>query len=198
VGYVHGVWTDRWHTSLQLEDAVAQLERVPTTIGDWHSEAETTLSEREVEQAGFSGYISRRYKNRRNGASVNLLLACGRAGPMSVHTPEICYRGSGYDQVGPTVRHPEKDAELWKAVFNKVDAAPPLKLRVYWAWNNAGAWRAPANPRIAFGGSRALYKLYVIHEVVRGESDDDNSGLGFLRQALPVVDRALFAASPPG
>src|SRR5262245_10682764 len=98
-GYVYGLWTNRWQTSQAIPAAVARLDQVPMAFGDWQGENLEPLSAREVEQAGFEGYISRVYKNRRTGSALNVLLACGRAGPMSVHTPDVCYRGRGYQAI---------------------------------------------------------------------------------------------------
>ena len=35
------------------------------------------------------------------GKVVTLFLACGRAGPVCTHTPDVCYAGSGYEVEKP-------------------------------------------------------------------------------------------------
>ena len=37
-GLVHGSWTNRWHKTQALEEAVAGLQHVPTRLGDWRGE----------------------------------------------------------------------------------------------------------------------------------------------------------------
>jgi hypothetical protein len=197
-GYVHGLWTDRWGDSPELQEAVARLERVPTKVGDWDGHEEQ-LDPRATRRAGFRGYVTRRYENRRTGATVHLLLACGRSGPLSVHTPEVCYRGSGYAQVGrlrkhaPTPAESSAPAEFWTARFSKGAAAAPPQLAVLWAWSAGRGWLAPDNPRLTFAGAPALYKLYVVNATSPAEgSGVDGTCQEFLRQLLPELDKAIF------
>ena len=50
-GIVHGLWTDRWRSSPALEQAVAKLEGVPATIGEWDG-TPIEINERERIAAG--------------------------------------------------------------------------------------------------------------------------------------------------
>lgn len=201
-GYLYGVFTHRWGPTRGLELAAARLDDVPMTIGDWQGEAARPLTAREAEQAGFASYIHRSYKNRKNGAAVSVLLACGPAGPLSVHTPDVCYRGSGYQAVGDVEKRREQvngpfaaDAEFWAAKFSKPDSASFTDLRVLWCWNSGRGWQAPQTPRIAFAGTSALYKLYVVQEVIRDEGHSERVSGEFLGQLLPELNKRLFPGS---
>ncbi|MBX6312417.1 MAG: exosortase-associated EpsI family protein [Isosphaeraceae bacterium] len=197
-GVGHGLWTDRWQRSDGLAVAVAQLEQVAMTLGDWEGRA-NHLDQEVLEKAGFAGYVSRRYVNRRDGRVVSILLACGRPGPLSVHTPELCYPGAGYQPVTlPTRFHlpsPPRPAEFLVAGFRNAESFAAPQLRIFWSWGTAGIWRAPDNPRWAFAASPVLYKLYVIHETAdaNGRPEDDATSLAFLRRLLPELERVLFA-----
>ena len=79
--------------SAALDDAAARIALVPKMIGDWHGHDEEP-DDRSFEQAGAKGYWMRSYVNQRTKASVLAILMCGRPGKMSVHTPEVCYRGA--------------------------------------------------------------------------------------------------------
>src|SRR5947209_2410247 len=104
-GVVHGVWTNRWGTAKAVQEAAEKLEKnVPMTIGEWDGQAKE-MTEREIAIGEIDGYVSRSYVNRRTGSMVSLLIVCGRPGPISVHTPDVCYGGAGYEQVGPTPRY---------------------------------------------------------------------------------------------
>src|SRR6266446_9220579 len=95
-GVVHGLRAERWQTSRALEEALARVELAPLEIGDWKAEPQ----ENDVQafaQAGAQRYWTRLYTNARKGQSVLAILMCGRAGRMAVHTPEVCYRGAGYE-----------------------------------------------------------------------------------------------------
>lgn len=199
-GFVYGRWTNRWALSQELETSVARLKHVPMSFGDWEGQPTEVVGQREAEQAGFKGCLTRHYKNRRTGATVNILLACGRSGPLAVHTPDVCYRGAGFESLGTAEKLSQKGAdgavgEFWKGRFGKGDSTTQAQLRIYWSWTTTGTWQAPSNPRIHFGGAPALYKLYVIHPCIRDDATSERIGAEFLDQLLPQLDRCLFAKS---
>jgi hypothetical protein len=198
-GVVHGLWTDRWHKSPALEEALARLDTVPLVIGDWQGQALETDEEQRV-QAEAAGCLHRRYENRQTGSAVSILLVCGRPGPVSVHPPDVCFQGVGYESAAPPHRQevqadaPAAAATLWAATFIKRNAAGPRHLAVYWSWSAAGTWEAAGNPRLAFARFPVLYKLYVFREAP-GEADlgaGEDPCLAFLRPLLPELQQALF------
>jgi hypothetical protein len=193
-GVVHGLWTERWQPSQLLQEAVARLERVPLEIGHWKGRALETDAEA-FEQAGAQGYWSRQYTHPGKKSSVTVILMCGRAGRMAVHTPEVCYRGAGYEMVGAATSRSfafgTRTDELATAHFRK-DAGLGVDLRLYWAWNAHGLWRAPGSPRWEFRGDPFLYKLYVVHELSSPSGAGAKPAQEFLRHLLPELDRALF------
>src|SRR5262245_44620677 len=168
--YFYGTWTDRWGASGQLQEAAGRLHDVPAAFDGWEGE-DVQLPGRTVELAEISDYVYRRYRNKRTGGSFEVLLVCGRGGPMAVHTPDVCYRASGYRQEAPEAtveveRGPDlPPAQCRGADFIKDTATGPSRLRILWAWNAGGGWEAPGNPRRKYAGRPALYKLYVAREV---------------------------------
>ena len=86
-------------------------------------------------------------------------------------------------------------AEMWQAQFTKGDSSSPLQLRVLWCWNRGDAWNAPNNPRMTFAGNAALYKLYVIQEVMRDDHEARKVCSEFLGALLPELNRSLFSKS---
>ncbi len=199
-GVVQGVRTDRWGKSQELEAAVARLNRMPLTVGDWNGQP-AELDTDQVEGADLAGYVARRYERGDKRAAVSVVLMCGRPGPLSAHTPEVCYLSSGYELVGGRERVEEPagadrgPAEFWAARFRKGRGPVATSCRVFWAWGPDGAWSAPANPRFAFARCPALYKLYVIRNL--GAADEplaDDPCQDFLRQLLPELQKALGEA----
>jgi hypothetical protein len=189
-GYLGGVWGGR--SRRELDEAAARLPQVPLAFGDWKGES-LALDPKLVEMAGFSGYTVRRYENRRSGAVVNVLLACGRPGPLSVHTPEVCFGGAGFELNGDTTPFAPDDspgtAEFFKATFDKKDSPAPEKLRALWSWNKNGVWRVADNPRWTFAGTPVLYKLYVTQEFYPRDDATDGAGCAdFLRDFLPLLE----------
>ena len=197
-GVVHGLWTDRWVVSAEPGASAAKLSRLPLTVGEWEGEA-VAVDAGGRGAAGVAGHLARRYRNRVTGGVVSVLLVCGRPGPVSVHTPDVCYGGAGYDLADPPTRFAAppgsaaRPAEFWVADFHQVGSAVPARLRIFWAWSAAGAWQAPDNPRLAFARFPALYKLYVLREVTAaGERPEDDACAAFLRPLLSELDQCLF------
>src|SRR5262249_10183186 len=154
------------------------------------------LGEREVAIGELEGYLSRRYVHRRTGVAVSALLVCGRPGPISVHTPEVCYAGAGYAQVGAP-RAYEGPAGSPSRVrvpdFEKRNVATPTLLRICLAWGSGGEWSAPANPRWAFAGRPWLYKFYVVREMTRaGEPLEGDPAGELIKGLVPQLQEALF------
>src|SRR4051794_39829223 len=97
-GVAHGLRTERWSPSPALQEAVARVPHVPRAFGDWQGEDVEGDAE-SFGQTGARGWGVRNYVNRRDGSRVQAILMCGRPGRMSVHTPEVCYRGAGYEML---------------------------------------------------------------------------------------------------
>ena len=95
---MHGFYAERWRAADELELGVERLPTVPLEIDGWKAEERESDAGR-VREAGARGYWTRTY--RKDGHEILAILMVGRAGRMSVHTPEVCYRGAGYELLGP-------------------------------------------------------------------------------------------------
>jgi Protein of unknown function (DUF3485) len=206
-GVVHGLWTNRWHNSDALLQAVARVDQVPLNVGPWQGRA---LGAPDVDAAAFIkagalGYWMRRYVNQKDGSQVTATLMCGPHGDIAVHPPEVCYTASGYDMAEKPVPFVVKSAtstgvpaEFRTAVFASSAAEPGTRrLRIFWAWNATGDWLAPeGDARWTFRGAPFLYKLYVAHEFTgpAGPPDSDPCA-ALLPLLLPQLREALFPSS---
>jgi hypothetical protein len=202
-GVAQGLWSHRWTASREIAAAVAHLDGVPMNFGEWEGQNEE-LDRAQLEMAEISGYLMRRYKNRRDGSALSILLVCGRTGPISVHSPDICYAGAGFQLEGDAVRHTVKSdavprpAGFWVGDFFKTGNTVPEHLRIYWSWNATGEWAAPENPRPFFAGSQVLYKLYVIIDSTgRTARPGTDRGAAFIEELLPQLDRSLASDRQP-
>src|SRR5437016_3185370 len=98
---VHGLWTDRWVLSQELQSWVDKLPNVPMNAGDWQGRV-LEFAQRDMELTRSAGGELRQYTNRLSGEILNVMILCGRPGAMVVHTPEVCYRGAGFEKTfGP-------------------------------------------------------------------------------------------------
>jgi hypothetical protein len=201
-GAIQGISSHRWTTDTSLAQAAARLDRVALNLGDWKGQA-LEYNSRDYRRAGIDGALLRRYVDVHTGETVMLLIVCGRPGPISVHTPEVCYAAAGYEVLGSRVRlaiatsTPEKASALWKIELRKLGTIVPEYLGVYYGWTMAGVWQAPdGDARIEFGGNPFLYKMYVIHESSSaGDARGEQSCLAFIRAVEPALRKSLFSAA---
>ena len=163
-GALHGTLSGRWKTQADFPGLAAQLDDVPLVIGDWQGNA-IAANKVAIRAADCDGLLLRVYRNTRDGREVSVLILLGRPGPLSVHVPEVCYRGQGYRQKGSIVER-DLDVSSRSAQFRVIEmengSGPvPRYLRIYHSWNDGSGWSVPAMPRVAFAGSPFLYKLYI-------------------------------------
>jgi hypothetical protein len=128
--------------------------------------------------------------------TVNVMLACGLPGPLTVHTPEVCYAGAGYEEDEDPVVHLASGArtvpEFWMCKFSKPEALVPAELRLFWSWRAAGGWKASDNPRLQFAGQPVLYKMYVSHVTTGIETRQDIAACHeFINLLVPELERVL-------
>ena len=196
-GTVHGRWVGRWSHSHVLEARSAALRKVPVRLGDWEGQ-DLPLNPRDMKRAEVTGYLMRRYVRPSTGDAVSVLIVCGLPGPVTVHTPEICYEGTGYEQVGPTVEVPIGPGaadSVWDVSFTKPGPVSKEGLRILYGWSADGTWKASKRPRWDYGGVPALYKMYVL----RRDGGDtaaaggDDTTLSFVRQLIPALKTTLFS-----
>lgn len=205
-GVVHGVKTRRWGASINLEEAIAPLHRIPLAIGDWEGEADLTIPDAQLQIGEIDGYLSRNYRNREDGSIVSLLIVCGRPGPISVHTPDVCFRGQGLRaSTAPEVTEvpPTGDSQsghrFLSADFYKASPPSAVGLRVFWGWTPKTTWDAPVSPRIEYAHEPFLYKMYLSRPVTYasagGEPEQEDEPVQrFLKDFLPAFEQAMTTA----
>jgi hypothetical protein len=197
-GIVDGFWTDRWTVAEELQTATAKLATVPMTIGEWDGRSQE-IDPRALAIGEVAGYVRRLYVNRRTGSTVTLFILCGRPGPLSVHLPESCYGGAGFEEVGGRSKYNEPGppaADFWVYRFQKREAAVPEYLRILCSWGAAGAWRAADAPRLEFSHLPTLYKMYIVRQLPRlDEPLTDDPTVEFIRVLLPELEKSLFPRS---
>ncbi len=190
-GIVHGFWTDRWQLAEAVADAVARLDDVPRAVGDWQG---GPLETAPTNDPGIPGQLYLRYVNRKTGDAVSIALVCGRVGPVSIHTPDVCYKASGYAVARHApfeVKFGNELARFYTTEAAKEHAADPTRLRIFWSWYAGGRWEVSDNPRFDFARLPVLFKFYAIREVTPGTPLEADPCVDFLRQFLPELGRAL-------
>ncbi len=201
-GVVQGLWSDRWSDpGLEIQEFADRLAGVPMNIGDWEGK-DQAVDAVSIKGSGAVGYVSRSYRNKVTDQIVSLWFICGHPRDIAMHTPDICYPGSGFAQQDLTVRYPilidestQETGDFFTAVFLKQDIRTNRVERVFWAWSrpDTPGWTAPDSARISFGGSRALYKIYFVSpQKERGEAIDQSACVEFAKVFMPEVRKVLF------
>jgi hypothetical protein len=195
-GVVHGFWTGRFDFS---EGALGPASRVQSAALDLPTWEGVALDQQSSANSSTVQHLFRRYVHRESGQEVNVLLVCGRPGPVSIHTPDACYGASGYQVTAP-VKRPwsvgDQKAEFWSARMLKKRSTEQLQVRVFWAWNAGHGWVASDNPRVAFSNSSLLYKLYLVRDLTRNEEPStDDPCVMLMRELLPELNKSLFSGS---
>ncbi len=190
-GIVHGYWTDRWAPPVETERAAERLDAIPLELGEWDGEVMEVKSGEAGN--GVARCIKRRYVHRKSGAVVSLFLVCGRPGPVSIHTPEVCYGASGF-MVGTKGRYESESGDnMWKTDAIRTNATEETRLRLYWGWSDGSGWAASDDARVQFARRPVLHKLYVVRELSGlNESNQSEPCEEFLRLLLPSLRRSLF------
>jgi hypothetical protein len=196
VGVWQGDWSGRWKTAADPALAADRIARVPAEFNGWKG-TDTPLDSKQLEVAEIAAAISRFYVNPSRNASISVLLVCGKPGPISVHTPEICYPGSGFDAVGETIEIPWRlktgqTARFRRGLYRGMGRPEPRTLAIHWTWSTNGTWDAPDHPRLAYDPSELLYKIYLIQEVDPDSAEADEATVAqfaddFLATLAPIL-----------
>ena len=202
--YYQGELSERWRRagSEKLARFTERLKHVPPVLEDWESE-DKPLVEREFAVSGCTGYVSRVYRNRETGQEVSVFLVAGTARHVTIHTPDWCYQGAGYEMEGepnPYVIDCGEKIEVPEfstTTFIKEGSLSTDHLRIFWSYSDDGRWLGPRWPKPSFAGRPALYKLYLITPIAGGDRSPESSpSVKFTKLFMPTLNEVLF--SPAG
>src|SRR5262249_9126244 len=174
--------------------SAARLDKLPMDFGEWHG-TETPINLTVAAIGQFANAKQRTYVNPRTHVEFNTMVVCGRPGPISVHTPEVCFPGAGYTMVGEpvTINFPLgeglPDGEFKFARFRK-QGANGGEMEAFWAWTTDGHWQAPDYPRWVFGRFPALYKAYITRGAP-AENQSTEEGLKAARSFLVELTNCI-------
>lgn len=201
-GWLHGRVANRWGQSSALQTAASRLTgALPERLDAWQLVKTPELEEGVGDVLQCAAYLHGVYTNDQTGDTIDVALVAGPAGPISVHTPEICYSAQNYDIAGDRQAIVIEDNSgrshtLWQVFANSREASRP-NLRVLYAWSRGAEWEAVGGPRFAYAGLPVLYKLQVA-----GPPDDRSAAdpasdpcRKFLSQFLAHIQARLISTS---
>ena len=201
--YVQGRLVDRWvpNRSEELKRFEDRIKQVPMVIGDWDG-TDTEEDTRSYKVAKITGSLSRVYRNRRTGEVVSVFMACGKSVNIADHTPDQCVVAAGFSML--SLPNPYRidiqpePANFYYSVFHKEEPDRTINQLIFWTWHAPeGFWQAPDWPVLAFTTAPALFKMYIISELGKESSAlEESANVHFAREALPIMEKALFPPSP--
>lgn len=198
-GLIHGAITDRWADSEDLDNAAKRLQYVPLEVDNWQGEI---LDDKAGKGSGLSASISVRYRHNQSGNKYTVFLGCGKPGPLSIHTPDVCYTASGFDSEAKSKESFRQSGvsdvgEMYTARFKKSKGGDQTNLRIYWTWYANGKWTAPENPRMTYHRQAILYKLYVLHEMDNfNDAKQSEVRTDLLPKLTKAIEKHVFNATP--
>ena len=196
-GMLQGSYARRWGTTEHEMQLASRLEQVPEQFAGWTKRESYEISDAAQRLLQPSGFFNRSYVGP-NGEQVGVAVMLGAHGPISVHTPEVCYSSRDYKQLATRETVAIKDVsgdetQFWKLTFksNNVDQSG---LRVYYAWSTDLEWKAAKWPRYEYFGQPYLFKIQLASRVNpdSADADDDDACRRFLKDFVPVLKQQLF------
>ncbi len=163
-GWVHGELVNRWGQEDALALAAGRLgSELPARLGPGRLVDAVELEKEVVDALRIAGHWHGIYTNDQSGDTVVVAVLAGPSGPLTVHTPEICFSAADYELAGERKKWVVADERgqkhsLWQIHANSRHSTRP-NLRVLFGWSRGDAWEAVAGPRFALAGLPVLYKL---------------------------------------
>ena len=153
-----------------MDYLVKIVQETPSVFDNWTGIDNEQANEAITKESGAIAQVSRVYDNPLFGERINLYFIAGLSFRVAMHSPVVCYPGSGYEQQGEiqtfdfdyvytdskTGKSYARKATFFTVVFKKDDYSE----RVFWAWNDGSGWVAPQFARLHFGGHIPLCKCY--------------------------------------
>lgn len=188
-GVLRGMIDQRFGMPVEMAEAAKRVATLPTNVGDWEVVQESELEESAREMLRCAASVVRTYADRKTGEVVSLIFLVGPAGPLAIHTPEVCYGSNSFTTVEPRKQRFIEDVNGDKHPFSVITFAENKVgrrlQRVYYAWNNGEDWLAPSSPRTSFAGVPMLYKVQIATNAI-GKSGELDAVERFLKESLPI------------
>jgi hypothetical protein len=201
--WYHGVMTERWRmrSSADLDRFTKLVPQLPLKIGDWEG-TEDEIDEETFKQTNCTAYVQRTYRHAKTGQLVSLYLVSGSGRNITVHSPDWCYRAAGFmadsDPVTYKISSEDltPDPEFATAVFRKIDKQTGASnvLRIFWTYSMDGKWRGPKWAKLVLTRYAALYKVYVMYNVLPGgEAEPSKTPIPqFVQDTFATLNQTLF------
>lgn len=200
-GFMQGSLSNRWGISNLQRQAGERLESFPANFADWETKKTEKLGSDALNQLVPYGYFQRDYVNRKSGAAINVLVLLGSSGPISVHTPEVCYASRDHQQLGERIKLPipgrNGGDSIWKTTF-RLSGVDAQVLNIYYGWSAGDAWIAAEKPRFSFSTRKFLYKVQITNRAAENRSANNDPAndpaVQFMADFIPALQTHMNRA----
>lgn len=196
-------YSERWSqlTSEELDRFTAHVQRLPRVLGDWKGKDDPPISDDVWKRTHCTAYVSRTYENSKTGKQVSVYLVSGAAKHITIHSPDWCYVGAGFELDGDIENYLVKlptgsgmeDPEFATAIFRKTQDVAQMGLRIFWTYSYDRVWKGPTNSnwaKAAYGGRPAMYKIYLVADAV---PPSESPCVDFVKDEFPTINQLLFS-----
>lgn len=198
-GVIQGRMSNRWGPPPDMLAAAEKLEEIPSRFGNWELEASDKLAPSVEAMLECTGYVFRTYVNQETGETVRVAILVGPSGPMSVHTPEICFSSRDYTTLTERSRlsisndgSPKEN--FWGLTFRANNLESDV-LRVCYGWSTGRRWTAPEDPRFEYAAYPFLYKIQLAASLPpHADLEVRDPCQEFLKDFSPVLQPHLVEA----
>lgn len=192
-GLLHGQATNRWGAAPEIGPGTARLLELPEQIGGWQLEESFQPKKNVLQILQCENYLHRRYYHRETGDTAELCLILGSHGPLSVHSPEICYSGQGYEPMAEREKLVLSDGDEFWITSLRSRETPEDTIQVYFGWSTGAAWEASSWPRWTYRTTRYLYKSQLVCRPAPGSGRSAaDVARGFLQDFAPAAKPYLL------
>ena len=210
-GFYRGAQASRFRdeTGYQAESPFPLVE-IPKVIDNWQvvEGSETKLDNQTTRITGSTDHVIRNYCDELTGVTLSVLILYGPAGPVTPHTPQVCYPASGFAPVGDvidrTIRYgKDETADLRSSVFAKPVGRSVLFQTVYHTYELNGVWSPTIDNRKLPRRNPGVFKIQIQRVSREREARGENEPIeSFVEKLLPVIEKlerdALAKSAPAG
>ena len=198
-GWWHGQFVNSWNKPGALQAAGGKLGReLPERLGPWRLVKSIELDPDVKATLQCVGDLQGIYTSEQTGDTIVVAVLAGPSGPLSVHTPEVCFVASDYELATDRKQFAVTDERdqshtLWQIHANSRHSTRP-NLRVLYGWNRGEKWEAVSGPRFALAGLPLLYKVQLAAPPLDQQTNQDNDPChDFLKRFLAAIQPRLMS-----
>lgn len=153
-----GRLSHRWQSDATLARLGTAATELPEQVSGWNRVQTSAIKDHAQSLLRCFSSCIHRYRNGETGQEIEAAVLFGPSGPISVHTPDVCYSSRQYRNLGQRVRVGEDANRYWVIDFQSRDLKGEY-LRSIYAWSTADHWDAPDSSRFQYAGEPYLIKV---------------------------------------